>query len=145
MQKEEIDIYIECDSTSPKEMNRQYRYLLECRSLPGNTRSGGDQLTGTYNMATMTALTKALERIRRPCIIYIHCRNDWMLNMLVHQMPVWIGKDFRNSKGNQIANVGLWQRIAELTAEHKLIAVKGKHEYSNWMKEEMGKGERDVR
>ncbi|RGD64459.1 hypothetical protein DXA98_10495 [Lachnospiraceae bacterium OF09-6] len=58
MQKEEIDIYIECDSTSPKEMNRQYRYLLECRSLPGNTRSGGDQLTGTYNMATMTALIK---------------------------------------------------------------------------------------
>ena len=145
MQKEEIDIYIECDSTSPKEMNRQYRYLLECRSLPGNTRSGGDQLTGTYNMATMTALIKALERIRRPRIIYIHCRNDWMLNMLVHQMPVWIGKDLRNSKGNQIANAGLWQRIAELTAEHKLIAVKGKHEYSNWMKEEMGKGERDVR
>lgn len=145
MQKEEIDIYIECDSTSPKEMNRQYRYLLECRSLPGNTRSGGDQLTGTYNMATMTALIKALERIRRPCIIYIHCRNDWMLNMLVHQMPAWIGKDFRNSKGNQIANVGLWQRIAELTAEHELIAVRGKHEYSNWMKEEMGKGERDVR
>ena len=68
-----------------------------------------------------------------------------MLNMLVHQMPVWIGKDFRNSKGNQIANAGLWQRIAELTAEHELLAVKGKHEYSNWMKEEMGKGERDVR
>lgn len=145
MQKEEIDIYIECDSTSPKEMDRQYRYLLECRSFPGNTRSGGDQLTGTYNMATMTALIRALERIRRPCTIYIHCRNDWMLNMLVHQMQAWIEKDFRNSKGNQIANAGLWQRIAELTAEHELIAVKGKHEYSNWMKEEMGKGERDVR
>ena len=145
MQKEEIDIYIECDSASPEEIGRQYRYLLECRSLPGNTRSGGDQLTGTYNMATMTALIRALERIKWPCIVYIHCQNGWMLNMLIHQLPRWIERNFQGSKGKQIAHVGLWKRIAALTAVHELIAVKGKHEYSNWMKEEMGKGERDVR
>ena len=145
MQKEEIDIYIECNSASPGEVNRQYRYLLECRSQPGNTRGGGEQLTGTYNVAVMTALIQALERITRPCVIYIHCRNDWMLNMLIHQLPGWIERGFQGSRGKQIAHVGLWKRIAELTAEHELIIVKGKHEYSNWMKEEMGKGERDVR
>lgn len=145
MQKEEVDIYIECSNTSPRELKRQYCYLLECRSLPGNTRSGGDWLTGTYNMAVMAALLHALERITRPCTLYIHCRNEWMLNMLTHQLHAWIDKDFRSSKGNQIANAGLWQKIAELTVEHELVAVKGKHEYSTWMQKEMRKGEQDVR
>ena len=144
-EKEIIDIYIECSSTSPREMDRQYRYLLECRSHPGNTRNGGSRMTGTYNMASMTALAEAMERIVRPCVVYVHCRNEWMLNMLHHQLQGWAEKDFRNSKGNLIANAGLWQRIAELSGEHDLIGVSGKHAYSTWMKEEMGKGEQDVR
>ena len=143
--KEDIDIYIECSSASPKEKERQYRYLLECRSLPGNTRSGGDFMTGTFNMVTMTALIQALERIKWPCTVYIHCRNEWMLNMISHQLHIWKEKDFRNSKGNLIANAGLWQRITELTEEHEVITVAGKHEYSNWMTEEMRKGEQNVR
>ena len=144
MQKEEIDIYIECSSMSPKDIKRQYMYLLECRSLPGNTRSGGNQMTGTYNMATMTALAEALERMKWPCVIYIHCRNGWMLNMLQCQLPQWIERDFQSNKGKKIAHVSLWKRIAELTLKHDLMVVKGKHEYSTWMKEEMKKGEQDV-
>ena len=144
-EKDIIDIYIECSSTSPEEMDRQYQYLLECRSHPGNTRSGGDRLTGTYNMISLTALTQALERIKWPCIVYIHCRNEWMLNMLIHQLPRWVERDFQSSKGKQIAHVGLWKKIAELVADHELNTVKGKHAYSTWMKEEMEKGEQDVR
>lgn len=144
-EKEIIDIYIECSSTSPREMDRQYRYLLECRSHPGNTRSGGDRLTGTYNMASLVALIEAMERIVRPCVVYVHCRNEWMLNMLRHQLHEWIEKDFRNSKGNLIANAGLWQRIAELSEDHDMVGVSGKHAYSTWMKEEMERGEQDVR
>ena len=64
-EKEIIDIYIECSSTSPREMDRQYRYLLECRSHPGNTRSGGDRLTGTYNMASLAA--------RRELCVHVWC------------------------------------------------------------------------
>lgn len=144
-EKEIIDIYIECSSTSPREMDRQYRYLLECRSHPGNTRSGGDRLTGTYNMASLTALIEAMERIVRPCVVYIHCRNEWMLNMLQHQLQGWTEKGFRNSKGKLITNAGLWQRIAELSRDQDLIGVSGKHEYSTWMKKEMEKGEQNVR
>ena len=67
-----------------------------------------------------------------------------MLNMLQCQLPQWIERDFQSNKGKKIAHVSLWKRIAELTLKHDLMVVKGKHEYSTWMKEEMKKGEQDV-
>lgn len=142
---EDVDIYIESDSITPKEKKRQYMYLLECRSLPGNTRSGGSSLTGTYNMATLKALEEAMERIRKPCRIYIHSRNEWMISMIEHQLQIWKEKEFRNGKGNPIANFILWKQIAELAEGHELIGIKGKHIYTSWMYDQMKKGEQDVR
>lgn len=138
---ETVNIYIETDSTSPRPMPRNYGYVLECQHL-GNTKTkaGFGRMEGTWNKATLQALLEALGRLKRPCEVHIHSRNEYILRMLENNLEHWAAAGFINSKGKPVANREEWEKLWQLGQEHLLlIEPTGKHEYSRWLLDEMGR------
>ena len=69
----EVHLYIETDSTSPKTTQKQYGYVLECRTGAGNlcTREGFGSLYGTYHCAVLRGIITAMSRLNQPCEVHI--------------------------------------------------------------------------
>ena len=60
---QQVKIYIETDSSSPKATEKHYGYVLEVMvSGQAVTREGFGKITGTYHQTVLTALAKALDR-----------------------------------------------------------------------------------
>ena len=140
---EAVHIYIETDSISPRPMQRNYGYVLECEHL-GNTKTkaGFGQMEGTWNKAVLQALLEALGRLNRPCDVHIHSRNEYVLRMLENNLEHWAAAGFINSKGKPVANREEWEKLWQLGQEHLLLTEPaGKHEYSRWLLDEMGRRE----
>lgn len=62
---QQVKIYIETDSSSPKATEKHYGYVLEVMvSGQAVTREGFGKITGTYHQTVLTALAKALDRFK---------------------------------------------------------------------------------
>lgn len=63
---QQVKIYIETASSSPKATEKHYGYVLEVMvSGQAVTREGFGKITGTYHQTVLTALAKALDRPSR--------------------------------------------------------------------------------
>lgn len=73
----EVHIYIETDSKAPKLCTRKYGYVLAC-ILKGKleTKQEFRETKGTYNRATLEAITEAVGRVVKPSEIHIHNVNE---------------------------------------------------------------------
>lgn len=133
-----VNIYIETDSVSPRAMPRKYGYVLECE-VHGRpvTREGFGQAESTYNQAVLTALAEALSRIREPCEVHIHSRNDYVLNMIDINLYKWAAGGFLSSSGKPVAGKEEWEKVWELLKGQMTVTVHGSHSYSGWLHGEM--------
>ena len=63
----EVHIYIGTDSKAPRVQTRKYGYVLAC-TLKGKleTKQGFKETKGTYNRATLEAITEAVGRVVKP-------------------------------------------------------------------------------
>lgn len=69
---QQVKIYIETDSSSPKATEKHYGYVLEVMvSGQAVTREGFGKITGTYHQTVLTALAKALDRFNQSCEVCI--------------------------------------------------------------------------
>lgn len=140
-----VNIYIETDNISPRAMIRKYGYVLEC-DVHGRpvTREGFGQAEATYNQAVLTALAEALARIRKPCEIHIHTRNDYVLNMIEVNLSKWAAGGFLSSSGKPVAGKEEWEKVWELLKGQMTVTVHGSHPYSGWLQSEMERRDLDV-
>lgn len=137
---QEIHIYIETDSTSPRVMRRKYGYVLECfHSGNPETRDGFGTVDGSWHKAVLCALVEAVGRLIRPCEVHIHTDNEYVLCMMEKHLEHWAVSDFVGSKGKPVAGQEEWKRLWELSREHLLLSEPGKHAYSGWLLEQMGR------
>lgn len=96
---QQVKIYIETDSSSPKATEKHYGYVLEVMvSGQAVTREGFGKITGTYHQTVLTALAKALDRFNQSCEVCIRTEDDFVLNMLERNLAVWAGNEFLTSK-----------------------------------------------
>lgn len=79
----EVHIYIGTDSKAPRTQTRKYGYVLAC-ILKGKleTKQEFRETKGTYNRATLEAITEAVGRVVKPSEIHIHTENAFILTML---------------------------------------------------------------
>lgn len=140
---ETVHIYIETDSISPRPMRRNYGYVLECEHLGSpKTKAGFGRSEGSWNKAVLQALLEALGRLNRPCEVHIHTRNEYILRMLENNLEHWAAAGFISSKGKSVANRKEWEKLWQLGQEHLLLTEPaGKHGYSRWLLDEMGRRE----
>ncbi len=139
------DIYIKTDSSSPKQTEKWYGYVMECK-VAGEikTREGFGKITGTYHKAVLTALIEALERFKEPCEIYIHTEDVFVLNMIELNLAVWAEKEFQTTKGKPVANQEEWAKIWDLSNKHLLLTEPGEHGYTEWLLTEMERRKKNV-
>lgn len=102
---QQVKIYIETDSSSPKATEKHYGYVLEVMvSGQAVTREGFGKITGTYHQTVLTALAKALDRFNQSCEVCICTEDDFVLNMLERNLAIWAGNEFLTSKRKPVAN-----------------------------------------
>lgn len=101
---QQVKIYIETDSSSPKATEKHYGYVLEVMvSGQAVTREGFGKITGTYHQTVLTALAKALDRFNQSCEVCICTEDDFVLNMLERNLAIWAGSVPGNPKGKSKA------------------------------------------
>ena len=134
----EVHIYIGTDSKAPRTQVRKYGYVLAC-TLKGKlkTKQGFKETKGTYNRATLEAITEAIGRVVKPSEIHIHTENAFILTMLEENLDRWEQNGYVTTKGEPVANRDLWKQLKEKAGEHLLLSEPGKHEYSMWIQEQL--------
>lgn len=141
---QQVKIYIETDSSSPKATEKHYGYVLEVMvSGQAVTREGFGKITGTYHQTVLTALAKALDRFNQSCEVFICTEDDFVLNMLERNLAIWAGNEFLTSKRKPVANQQEWMEIWRLSNGHLILTEPGKHEYTGWLQGEIEKRKRD--
>ncbi|MDG6093555.1 ribonuclease HI [Acetobacter sp. AN02] len=91
--------------------------------------SGGAAET-TNNRMELTAAAEALEALNRPCRVELHTDSEYVRNGITRWHTGWVRKNWRNSSGDPVKNMDLWQR---------LLAAAKKHDVSwHWVKGHSG-------
>lgn len=140
----EVKIYLGTEDKSPRKKERQYGYVLECEwNGQTVTKEGFGRVNGTYNQAVLRALAEALGRITRRCEITICSENEFVLDMLVHNLKTWADHAFCLAGGKELKNKAEWEVIWERVKIHQVTVNTGCGSYLIWMREEMKRRKRD--
>ncbi len=117
-----VDVWVWTDSRSTASDLKDYAYSIEMlRAGRVEKRRGQNQIVGSWNKASLSALAEALERFTANAEVIIHSENRWMLTMIDRYLEIWEGADFWKSKNEKVANEPEWRRIAK--AKHSLRLV----------------------
>ena len=81
--------------------------------------SGAEAAT-TNNRMELTAAIAALEVLKRPCDVVLHTDSEYLRNGITRWSSGWVRKGWRNSTGDPVKNIDLWQRLLAAAAAHKV-------------------------
>ena len=137
----DVDIFVDISSHSLRSAPRIYGCVLSCKRLgkaPATLEIFGS-CQGTYHHCFLEAIIAALGRMNRPSSICIHGPDDYVLNMIEHNLNKWAENSFRDSKGCPVKDADAWRQAWELLRPHKYCIERGRHEYSDWLTAELKK------
>ncbi len=80
--------------------------------------TGGEKQT-TNNRMELTAATRALEALNRPCQVELYTDSEYLKRGISEWLPGWEKRGWRRS-GGKLANIELWQALAEARNRHQL-------------------------
>lgn len=137
---QQVNIYIDFSSRTPRAYKRQYGYVLEC-TIRGEiyTKESFGECNGTLHKCMLSVIMLALGRLREDCIIKIHGPDAYILNMIKTQLPIWAVNGFVDSKGHGLADAAEWRIIWGLLGQQEYDVSIGRHAYSDWMRAEFTK------
>ena len=81
--------------------------------------SGADPAT-TNNRMELTAAAAALESLKRPCRVVLHTDSEYVRNGITRWHTGWVRRNWRNAKGDPVANMDLWVRLLAAAAAHEI-------------------------
>ncbi|MGC9270605.1 ribonuclease HI [Acidiphilium sp.] len=81
--------------------------------------SGGERAT-TNNRMELTAAACALESLKRPCKVRLHTDSEYLRNGITRWHSGWVRRNWRNAKGDPVANYDLWQRVLAAAQPHDI-------------------------
>lgn len=114
----DVKLWVMADCRTPGETRKKYAYWLECN---GRHVEDSGEITATWNGTILEAIVKGLERIRANCSVTICTGNGWILNMIENNLEKWAENDFRNYKGDEIANADKWRKIQQYARSIRLL------------------------
>lgn len=144
-----VNIYIYTTIRGPQKQDGAYIYVLETMTSkgPATCSKAGTMNKVTKNQACLFALSAAIKRIFRQCELIIHVDSVFVASCAEKWLADWRKNDWKNAKGQQVANAEAWKEIALLLDEHTYqFIVDKRNSYSDWMKTESDRAkERSVK
>ena len=93
--------------------------------------SGFEENT-TNNRMELTAVIKALEELKQPCVVDLFTDSAYVSNAFLQDwISGWIEKGWRGSDKKEVKNKELWQRLLSLTEKHSVTFHKVKGHSDN--------------
>ena len=89
--------------------------------------SGAENET-TNNRMELTAVIKALEALKEPCVVDLYSDSAYVVNAFVQDwISGWKSRGWKGSDKKPVKNLDLWMTLIELTEKHEVnfIKVKG--------------------
>lgn len=95
----------------------------------------------TESQLVLLAIRDAIQRINYACEVVIRTECSYVANAINNHWPEgWQESSWKNSRGEDIKGAEIWQDILIIIDEngHLLRGEAGKHEFSEWMRFNMG-------
>lgn len=80
--------------------------------------TGSDQNT-TNNRMELTAAMEALQALKSPTAVRIFTDSEYLRRGITEWLPAWQARNWKR-KGGELANVDLWQSLADLCRIHQV-------------------------
>jgi ribonuclease HI len=95
----------------------------------------------TRTQAELIALQEAVKHLTEPCELRVFTTCDAVSSAFEQGwVQRWESTGWLNSKGKPVANKDEWQSFLEILGENEIeFKVTEKHEFSNWMQDEIRK------
>lgn len=81
----------------------------------------GSEAQATNNAMELRAAIEALNALPRDACGVILCDSEYVVKSLTEWRQGWQARRWRNSKGQPVANAGLWQILLKLSDEHPSV------------------------
>jgi ribonuclease HI len=81
--------------------------------------SGGEPLT-TNNRMELTAAIKALEVLKRPCVVELYTDSQYLRLGITEWITGWKARGWRTADKKPVKNEDLWRRLDEVRAGHQI-------------------------
>jgi ribonuclease HI len=80
---------------------------------------GGEALT-TNNRMELTAVIRALEALKRRCVVRLHTDSQYVHQGITTWIHDWKKRGWRTADKKPVKNEDLWRRLDELAAGHEI-------------------------
>lgn len=80
--------------------------------------SGAENDT-TNNRMELTAAIRALESLKKKCVVNLYTDSQYLRQGVTEWMPNWKRRNW-NRKGGELKNIDLWQSLDELIQNHSV-------------------------
>lgn len=81
--------------------------------------TGSDPST-TNNRMELTAAVRALQSLKRPCVITFYTDSEYLRKGITEWIEGWSQRGWKNKAGKPIQNDDLWQTLWPLTKQHEI-------------------------
>ncbi len=140
---DEVNIYTYTTIKGPGKKSGAFIYILETETAKGPATLTKAELIAdvTENQAELRALIKALKRLNKLCNLNIYTDSAYLAAAFNQGwLENWIKNDWRNSRGEPVANMSEWQEMLNLLGRNTFeFHVKKEHSYYKWMRAEAEK------
>jgi ribonuclease HI len=80
---------------------------------------GGEAAT-TNNRMELTAAIRALEELKRPCVVLLVTDSQYVMQGIKEWMPNWKKRGWKTAAKQPVKNVDLWQQLDEQVNRHQV-------------------------
>lgn len=139
-----VNIYMASSVKSPRpHQNGIVGYVIEAETAkgPATLTQFGTVLDVTVNRAVLLGLKNALSRIKTQCDVIIYTDNFYIASVYAYGwIDEWLCHEWRDSRGELIANCEEWQQIVALLGSRApVFEVDTDHTYRTWLESEVKK------
>lgn len=132
----QVNLYIHTSFSGMKKQDGAGGYVLSTYTAKGEATLTNmkEILNATPNEAALIVLVDALKRINKSCELKIFTESEHIHAGITNWMQKWSENEWKNSKGNDIANKELWIEVFSGLSMHQYeVVCNERHEYSDWL------------
>ena len=120
MSKDFVIIYTD-GACSPNPGIGGWGAVLISNQLNLRTEISGSEVDSTNNRMEMTAAIKALEALKKPCIVEIYTDSSYVKNAFEKNwLRNWQSNGWKSKGKKAVANKDLWLQLLELSQKHEV-------------------------